>query len=127
MASDIRGNSGFALIIRDGDKPTVSLNAFARNGGPDRGAPFLDPTGVATFSENVFVAATLESFAGLDNASKAELKDATGSCRRNPRPHGDDHRVQTGRPVSDPQADRPRRAWPSSFWRPIRAPTVRWR
>jgi hypothetical protein len=75
MASDIRGNSGFALIIRDGDKPTVSLNAFARNGGPDRGAPFLIQRALPTFSENVFVAATLESFAGLDDASKAELKD----------------------------------------------------
>ena len=73
MASDIHDNSGSALIVRDGQKPTLSHNVFARNGGPDRGAPFVILRAAPTFSKNVFVAGTAESFAGLDTASRAEL------------------------------------------------------
>jgi hypothetical protein len=74
-ASDIHDNSGFALIVRDGAKPALSHNVFVRNGKPDRGAPFLIQRALPTFSKNVFVAATPESFVGIDNAAKAELKD----------------------------------------------------
>jgi hypothetical protein len=50
MASDIRGNFGSALIVRDGDKPRVSHNAFARNGNPDRGATFVIRKAFPTFT-----------------------------------------------------------------------------
>jgi len=73
MASNIHDNSGSALIIRDGAKPTVEHNTFARNGRPERSAPFLIQRSTPVFSQNVFVAAAVESLVGLDSGSRAEL------------------------------------------------------
>ena len=74
MASDILGNHGSALIVRDGDKPGVSHNMFARNGSPDRGAAFVVGKASPTFIKNVFVGSTPASFEGLDGAAEAELR-----------------------------------------------------
>ena len=73
IASDIHDNSGSALIVRDGGQPHVSHSTFARNGRPDRSAPFVIQRATPTFAKNVFVGVTSESFVGLDSASKGEL------------------------------------------------------
>ena len=73
IASDIHDNSGSALIVRDGGQPHVSHSTFARNGRPDRSAPFVIQRATPTFAKNVFVGVTSESFVGFDSASKGEL------------------------------------------------------
>ena len=74
MASDIRGNSGSALIVRDGHKPRISHNTFARNGSADRGATFVIRKASPTLTKNVFVGSTTGSFATLDGAAEDELR-----------------------------------------------------
>jgi hypothetical protein len=73
MASDIRDNQGSALIVRDGDKPRVSHNMFARNGELDRGA-FVIRRASPTFIKNYFVGSAPSSFETLDGAAETELK-----------------------------------------------------
>ena len=74
MASDIRDNSGSALIVRDGDKPRISRNLFARNGEPDRSAAFVIRKASPTFTKNVFAGSTPGSFEALDGAAADELR-----------------------------------------------------
>jgi len=74
MASDIRDNNpGSALIVREGDKPRVSHNMFARNGEPDRGA-FVIRKASPTFTRNYFVGSTSGLFETLDGAAETELR-----------------------------------------------------
>jgi hypothetical protein len=73
MSSDIRDNFGSALIVRDGDKPRISHNMFARNGISDRGAAFVVSKASPTFIKNVFVGSTPASFEGL-NGADADLR-----------------------------------------------------
>jgi len=73
MASDIRDNQGSALIVRDGDKPRVSHNMFARNGELDRGA-FVIRKASPTFIKNYFVGSTPSAFETLDGAGEDELR-----------------------------------------------------
>jgi serine/threonine protein phosphatase PrpC len=74
MASDIRGNTGSALIVRDGHKPRISHNTFARNGSTDRGATFVIRKASPVFVKNIFVGSTPGSFATLDGAAEDELR-----------------------------------------------------
>ena len=74
MASDILGNSGSALIVRDGDKPRISHNVFARNGTTDRAATFVIREASPTFTRNSFLGSTPGSFATLDGAGEDELR-----------------------------------------------------
>ena len=74
MASDISGNHGSALIVRDGSQPRVSSNAFARNGSADRGATIVVRKASPTFTKNVFVRSTPSSSETLDGVTEAELR-----------------------------------------------------
>ena len=74
MASDIRDNHGSALTVRDGDKPHISHNSFARNGNPDRGATFVVRGASPTFTQNVFVGSTPAAFDALEGAAETELR-----------------------------------------------------
>jgi Right handed beta helix region len=74
MASNILGNSGSALTVRDGDKPRISHNIFARNGDPDRGATFVVRRSSPTFTQNVFVGSTSGLFDTLNGAAGTELR-----------------------------------------------------
>jgi hypothetical protein len=73
MASDISGNHGSALIVRDGDKPRVASNVFARN-ATDRGATIVVGKASPTFTKNVFVRSTPGSPETLDGVTEAELR-----------------------------------------------------
>ena len=66
IASDIRGNTGSALIVRDGDKPRISHSMFASNGNPDRGATFVIRSASPTFTKNIFVGSTPGLFETLN-------------------------------------------------------------
>jgi hypothetical protein len=72
MASDIRDNPGSAIVVRDGDKPHISHNAFSRNGRPDR-RPIVVERGTPSFSKNVFVGVSPESL-GLPAGVTDELR-----------------------------------------------------
>jgi serine/threonine protein phosphatase PrpC len=74
MASDIRDNPGSALTVRDGGKPHISHNSFARNGNPDRGAAFVVRKASPTFTQNVFVGSTPAAFDTLEGAAETELR-----------------------------------------------------
>jgi hypothetical protein len=74
MASDIRGNTGSALIVRDGHKPRISHNTFARNGSTERGATFVIRKASPAFVKNIFVGSTAGSFATLDSTAEDELR-----------------------------------------------------
>ena len=74
MASDLRDNSGSALVVRGGHAPYVSHNTFARNGRPDRTAPpVVIGKGAPVFTSNSFVGMTPGSFVTLDSAAQAAL------------------------------------------------------
>jgi serine/threonine protein phosphatase PrpC len=75
MASDIRDNSGPALIVRDGATPRVSHNSFERNGRSDRAAAAVIVQGASpTFLSNVFVGMSEASFSGLSGTAAAAIK-----------------------------------------------------
>jgi PPM family protein phosphatase len=73
IASDIRDNAGSALTVRDGGKPRISHNMFARNGEPDRGA-FVIRSGSPTFTKNYFVGSTSGLFEAVDGSAGTELR-----------------------------------------------------
>jgi serine/threonine protein phosphatase PrpC len=74
MASDIRDNSGSALVVRDGHTPYVSHNLFARNGRSDRAvAPVVIDKAAPVFTTNWFVGMGTGSFVTLGSAAQADL------------------------------------------------------
>ena len=74
MASDIRDNTGSALVVRRGHAPYVTHNTFARNGRSDRtAAPVLIETAAPVFTSNWFVGMSPGSFVTLDSAAQAAL------------------------------------------------------
>ena len=74
MASDIRDNTGSALVVRDGHAPLVSHNVFVRNGTSDATAGAVVVRKASpVFNGNVFAGMTLESFAALDSAGRTAL------------------------------------------------------
>lgn len=75
MASDIRDNSGPALIVRDGATPRVSHNSFGRNGRSDRAAAaVIVQRASPTFLSNVFIGMSEASFSGLSDTAAAAIK-----------------------------------------------------
>ena len=72
MASDIRDNSGSAIVVRDGDKPRITHNVFSRNGMPDR-RPIIVQKSTPSFSKNHFVGVTPESL-GVPDSVADELR-----------------------------------------------------
>lgn len=73
MASDIFGNLGSPLVVRNGHAPRVSHNVFARNGRPDRAAIVVVEHSAPVFTGNQFVGMTPASISGLDSAALPAL------------------------------------------------------
>jgi PPM family protein phosphatase len=72
MASEIRDNSGSALVVRSKAAPRITHNEFARN-GMDKAPIVVQGDAAPIFVSNVFAGMTPGSFTGLDSAAQSAL------------------------------------------------------
>jgi serine/threonine protein phosphatase PrpC len=74
--SHIHDNPGPALIVRSGATPRLSHNAFARNASSERAAAafVLEQEARATWAGNVFLDIGPEAIAGIDEPTRAALR-----------------------------------------------------